>query len=81
MLTPSYKAMNLYGSEYWTYFLPSRVGHEVAHHLTESGNSILAEEAKRLGLVDKTFGRSVTIHKTGLIMGYMVSRKEKKESV
>ena len=36
VLNPHYKGMGgLYGSEYWTYSLPRRVGHERALQLTE----------------------------------------------
>ena len=52
LVTPSYKAMCLYGSEYWTYFLPRRVGQETAQKLVASANSISAKAAKRLGLID-----------------------------
>ena len=36
ILNPHYKSMGLYGSEYWTYFLPKRVGSAMASYLTES---------------------------------------------
>ncbi|KAL4235019.1 hypothetical protein ACF0H5_006657 [Mactra antiquata] len=52
LLTPSYKTMNLFGSEYWTYFLPRRVGHDIAKALIDSTDSLSADEAKSIGLVD-----------------------------
>jgi len=37
VLNPHYKDMgNLYGSEYWTYLLPQRVGAENAKRLTQA---------------------------------------------
>jgi len=55
VLNPHYKTMGLYGSEYWTYLLPKRVGRERAHAITEDCMPVLAEEAARLGLVDRLF--------------------------
>ena len=52
LVTPSYKAMCLYGSEYWTYFLPRRVGQETAQELVASDDSMSAKDAKRLGLIN-----------------------------
>lgn len=54
VLNPHYKDMgNLYGSEYWTYLLPRRVGAENAKHLTQARLPIGVAEAHRLGLVDR----------------------------
>jgi len=55
VLNPHYKTMGLFGSEYWTYLLPKRVGRKTAHALTEDCMSMLAEEAVRLGLADRLF--------------------------
>lgn len=53
VLNPHYKAMgNLYGSEYWTYLLPRRVGAERALTLTENRLPLGAEQAREWGLVD-----------------------------
>ncbi len=53
VLNPHYKSMGgLYGSEYWTYLLPKRVGAERARELTEGLVAIGAEEAARIGFVD-----------------------------
>jgi putative two-component system hydrogenase maturation factor HypX/HoxX len=53
MLNPHYKNMgNLYGSEYWTYLLPRRVGHERAQALMTQRLPLLASEARNAGLVD-----------------------------
>ena len=53
VLHPYYKHMGLYGSEYWTYSLPRRVGDIEAKQLTEECNPISAKQAKALGLVDQ----------------------------
>ena len=52
ILNPHYKTMGLYGSEYWTYLLPRRVGVEKAMELTEDCLPIGTEEAVRIGLID-----------------------------
>lgn len=44
--------MELTGSEYWTYFLPRRVGKEVANHLTSNARPITANQPHALGMVD-----------------------------
>jgi len=57
VLNPHYKGMgNLYGSEYWTYLLPRRVGAVAAHAITERRLPIGAQEAAALGLIDDHFG-------------------------
>jgi putative two-component system protein, hydrogenase maturation factor HypX/HoxX len=52
IFNPHYKSMGLYGSEYWTYSLPKRVGYEQAIAITEACLPMGMQEAKRLGLVD-----------------------------
>ncbi len=53
VLNPHYKGMGgLYGSEYWTYLLPRRVGETAARLLTESLQPLGTARAKRIGLVD-----------------------------
>jgi len=44
---------NLYGSEYWTYLLPRRVGAENAQRLTQARQPMGVNEAQRLGLIDR----------------------------
>ena len=57
ILNPHYKGMgNLYGSEYWTYSLPKRVGSERAVSITRNRLPLDAREAQRTGLVDEVFG-------------------------
>lgn len=54
VLNPHYKNMgNLYGSEYWTYTLPRRLGARGAAALMETRMPILARQAATLGLVDE----------------------------
>jgi putative two-component system hydrogenase maturation factor HypX/HoxX len=58
VLNPYYQHMGgLYGSEYWTYLLPRRVGPAVAARLTGPPfRAVGANEAVRIGLVDAAFG-------------------------
>jgi putative two-component system hydrogenase maturation factor HypX/HoxX len=60
VLNPHYKNMgNLYGSEYWTYTLPRRVGEaraaEVAQRVMQGRLPMSAAECAELGLVDAVF--------------------------
>jgi putative two-component system hydrogenase maturation factor HypX/HoxX len=51
VLNPHYKDMgNLYGSEYWTYLLPKRVGAARAREIAHARLPMGVEEAMRLGL-------------------------------
>jgi putative two-component system protein, hydrogenase maturation factor HypX/HoxX len=52
IFNPHYKSMGLYGSEYWTYSLPKRVGFEKALEITEGCMPMGMQEAKKIGLVD-----------------------------
>lgn len=59
VLNPHYKGMgNLYGSEYWTYLLPKRVGAANAQAITQGRLPIGTHAALRLGLIDAHFGAS-----------------------
>ncbi len=58
VLNPHYRSMgNLYGSEYWTYLLPRRVGAQQAESITGNRLPLGAAAALRLGLIDAHFGR------------------------
>ncbi|MGH8611679.1 MAG: enoyl-CoA hydratase-related protein [Gammaproteobacteria bacterium] len=60
VLNPHYKGRgNLYGSEYWTYTLPRRVGREQARELTERCLPVGTQAAKAMGFLDDAFGGSV----------------------
>ncbi|MFE5587016.1 enoyl-CoA hydratase-related protein [Kitasatospora sp. NPDC056531] len=53
VLNPHYRLMGLYGSEYWTYTLPRRVGAAAAERLTRQALPVSAAAAERIGLVDR----------------------------
>jgi putative two-component system protein, hydrogenase maturation factor HypX/HoxX len=53
VLNPHYRRMGLYGSEFWTYTLPRRVGADTAHRLTTEALPVSATTADRIGLVDR----------------------------
>jgi putative two-component system hydrogenase maturation factor HypX/HoxX len=55
VLNPHYRTMGLYGSEYWTYVLPRRVGLAAALDLTGECLPIGAAAASSLGLVDAVY--------------------------
>jgi putative two-component system hydrogenase maturation factor HypX/HoxX len=62
IFNPHYKNMGeLYGSEYWTYLLPKRVGQEMATSLTEQRLPISAKKAWHIGLIDKVLDKNHTI--------------------
>jgi len=53
MLNPHYKNMgNLYGSEFWTYLLPPRVGADGARAIMQHRLPMTAAESVRLGFYD-----------------------------
>ena len=57
VLNPHYRNMgNLYGSEYWTYLLPRRVGAERARAIMDCRLPLGAPEARALGLIDDYAG-------------------------
>jgi putative two-component system hydrogenase maturation factor HypX/HoxX len=57
VLNPYYQHMGgLYGSEYWTYLLPRRVGHGTTAELTSTFTAIGARRAVEIGLIDSAFG-------------------------
>ena len=53
VLNPHYRLMGLYGSEYWTYLLPRRVGRNEAERLMEAALPVSAAGAVRRGLADR----------------------------
>ncbi len=55
VLNPHYKNMGLFGSEYWTYLLPKRVGLEKALEITQACQPMLAKEALEIGFADAVF--------------------------
>ncbi|NUP18657.1 MAG: hydrogenase maturation protein [Streptomyces sp.] len=53
VLNPHYRLMGLYGSEYWTYTLPRRVGPAVAERLMREALPVSSAGALSLGLADR----------------------------
>lgn len=58
IFNPHYKLMALKGSEYWTLFLPERVGAEKAEKLTDLALPLSATMAKSMGIVDEIIGEN-----------------------
>ena len=57
VLNPHYKNMgNLYGSEYWTYSLPRRIGEAASRALMQERLPLSAADAVARGLLDAAFG-------------------------
>jgi putative two-component system hydrogenase maturation factor HypX/HoxX len=57
VLNPHYKNMgNLYGSEYWSYLLPRRLGADQAKALMRRRLPLGAAEAAAMGFLDDSFG-------------------------
>jgi putative two-component system hydrogenase maturation factor HypX/HoxX len=72
VLNPHYKGMgNLYGSEYWTYLLPRRVGRDKAREITERRLPMGSQEAVSIGLADARFG-----HDPGAFLSAAIKRAE-----
>ncbi|WP_316528741.1 hydrogenase maturation protein [Kitasatospora brasiliensis] len=73
VLNPHYRLMGLYGSEYWTYTLPRRVGGPAAERLTRQALPVSSATAERIGLVDRVLARGpeefgpATAHLAGLL--------------
>ncbi|WP_299787127.1 hydrogenase maturation protein [uncultured Shewanella sp.] len=63
VLNPHYRSMGLYGSEYWTYTLPKRVGLEKALELTESCLPLGAQAAANIGFIDTVFPEEPTAYR------------------
>ncbi|MCM2411213.1 hydrogenase maturation protein [Streptomyces sp. RKAG290] len=53
VLNPHYRLMGLYGSEYWTYTLPRRVGAATADRLMREALPVSSAAALRIGLIDR----------------------------
>ena len=57
----------LYGSEYWTYLLPRRVGEEMTATLTSAPFAPLgASRAAEIGLIDEVFGDTADQFRAGV---------------
>ena len=68
VLNPYYRHMGgLYGSEYWTYLLPRRVGEEMTTALTSAPFEPLgARRAVEIGLLDDAFGGTAEEFQVGV---------------
>jgi putative two-component system protein, hydrogenase maturation factor HypX/HoxX len=68
VLNPYYGHMGgLYGSEYWTYLLPRRVGDEMTAALTSAPfDPIGARRAAEIGLIDDAFGDTAAEFQVGV---------------
>lgn len=54
IINAHYKSMgNLFGSEYWTYLLPKRVGNETAQRIVDLKLPISVKQAVEMDLIDK----------------------------
>lgn len=58
VLNPHTKNMGLYGSEYWTYLLPQRIGYKKALRFTEDCLPWGVQVAYEVGLIDDYFGET-----------------------
>ncbi len=57
LLNPHYRNMgNLYGSEFWTYLLPARVGADAAHAMLQDRRPMSSQAGMANGLVDACLG-------------------------
>lgn len=97
ILNPHYKAMELTGSEYWSFFLQGRMGKEAAKELTDSTRPITANQALALGMVDDLlrYPPSSTFHQeaslirdhaqallaSGLAETMIVAKQEERDAV
>jgi putative two-component system hydrogenase maturation factor HypX/HoxX len=62
VLNPHYKNMgNLFGSEYWTYVLPQRVGADSARAIMQARLPLAAAAAVKIGLIDAVFGANAGV--------------------
>jgi putative two-component system hydrogenase maturation factor HypX/HoxX len=68
VLNPYYRHMGgLYGSEYWTYLMPRRVGAEATAELTSAPfTPIGTREAVAIGLLDAAFGATADEFRAGV---------------
>ncbi|WP_105102869.1 enoyl-CoA hydratase-related protein [Microbulbifer pacificus] len=67
VINPHYKTMGLFGSEYWTYLLPARVGARKAREYTENCLPVLAEEALSDGYADYLLSEDREVYRRELI--------------
>ncbi|RMG32067.1 MAG: hydrogenase maturation protein [Bacteroidetes bacterium] len=66
VLNPHTRNMGLYGSEYWTYLLPKRIGIKKARQFTEQCLPWGTAVAKEIGLIDHVFGDTAEAFREGV---------------
>ena len=68
VVNPYYQHMGgLYGSEYWTYLLPRRLGRAITEQLTQPPfNPLGTNQAVKIGLLDAVLGASLNDFRVGL---------------
>jgi len=65
----------LYGSEYWTYLLPRRLGQAKALELTQACLPIGTKAAQEIGFLDDAFGTDVKEFETELLTTHHFSMR------
>lgn len=63
VMNPHYRALELFGSGFWTYLLPRRTGEAAASVLIEEGQPVESSAARSLGLIDDTLGTNLESHR------------------
>lgn len=77
VLNPHYRSMGeLYGSEYWTYLLPKRVGQAKALELTQGCQPLGAQKACEIGFLDEVFGEDIEMFEKELRLRAMALAQE-----
>lgn len=66
VLNPHYKSMGLYGSEYWTYLMPKRIGLKQTDRIINGCEPMLSSEAMELGLADLSLPEDWNSYHAGL---------------
>lgn len=67
VMNPHYRALELYGSEYWTYLLPRRAGPQQAQSLVERGRPVGPRAALVMGLIDDCWGDTLGDHRARVL--------------
>ena len=82
VVNPHYRTMGLHGSEYWTHFLPERVGSmEAALRITEGKQAYTAQKALEMNLIDKVLETNVEKFQQVLHANVMQLVREEKQSI
>lgn len=81
VLNPHYKKMGLYGSEYWTYLLPKRVGRRLAKTLTDDCLTLSTKKAKAIGLIDQHFDSQTLLQQVSEFAETLVLRSDLEQMI